>query len=370
MKEAAPSENRVAIFGGDGNMGKVTVELFQNLGYEVISSDPKSPDSPKADEAVKTSSIVFFSVLPIEEISGIIEETRGLFGPSHIVLDNASVKKPLVEAYTRLEERGVSICSTHPLCKHDQPLHGQKALVLEVGSNAQRAKEVAEKLYKNAGMVTLPLSFEDHDRTMTVVQLVPHLVMRSIGQALERSGVDMSTLREIAPANFQLFNLSLWRTLVQDPNISETVIFNLLKNAEGQALAKKIKEAVQKVVATKEKGRLADMFDKDYRALNNEGIGDAMNEVTITVLERLANLQVKSITIETKEDRPGLLRDMLSPFEEHGVNLTAIDSHSRKNGIRFEIGIDEKTYSPETLAAIVTSLQAMGYSIVEIKNNQ
>ncbi|MBI3282579.1 prephenate dehydrogenase/arogenate dehydrogenase family protein [Candidatus Curtissbacteria bacterium] len=352
--------NRVAVFGGEGNMGRVTVELFRDLGYRAICPDPKDPDSPDASEAIRSSKIVFFSVLPIEEIGKIIDETEAVFEAGHIVLDNASVKRPLVEAYRRLEAVGVSICSTHPLCKHDQPLHGQKALILEVGSNSQKAVEIAERLYRNAGMITIPLSFEDHDRAMTVVQLVPHLVMRSVGRALEKSGVDMRALREIAPANFQLFNLSMWRTLVQDPRISATIIANLLGNDVGRGLAQEIEAAIRDVVISNDEQELTRAFGETYSRLNRDDLGMTMNEITTTVLERLANIQIKSVTIEAREDRPGLLREILLPFEEQGVNLTAIDSHQRRGGVKFVIGIDEKTYSAEVLARIITSLRELG----------
>jgi len=364
-----PKTNCVAVFGGEGNMGKITVGLFQNLGYEVIISDPKNPDSVKTTEAVQQSEIIFFSVLPIEEIEKIVGETEDLFGVEHIVIDNSSLKQPLVNAYKRLEEKGVSICSTHPLCKHDQPLHGQKVLILEVGKNPQKARGVAERLYKNAGMITIPLAFKNHDRTMIVVQLVPHLVMRSVGQALEKSGVNLKALNEIAPANFQLFNLSLWRTLVQDPRISATLITNLLKDKEGEALAQEIHTAVQQITKEKDEKELVKLFEETYSRLNREGLGLTMNEATTIVLERLANLQVKSITIETLEDKPGLLRQILLPFEEQGINLTAIDSHKQKDKVKFEIGIDENTYTPEALQTIVLALQKIGCSVTEITSS-
>lgn len=362
-------ENQVAVIGGEGNMGKVTVELFQSLGYQAISSDTKNPESPNISDAISSSKIVFFSVLPVEAISRIVTETEDVFTPDHIVLDNASVKRPLIDAYKKLEAKGVSICSTHPLCKHDQPLHGQKALILNVGSNSQQAAEIAKRLYGNAGMVTIPLSFEDHDRTMTVVQLVPHLVMRSIGTALERSGVDMQKLREIAPANFQLFNLSMWRTLVQDPRISATLISNLANSEEGQLLAERIKSAIAQTLATKAQDELVSIFEQAYTGLNHDGIGKTMNDVTTIVLERLANLDVKSMIIEVKGDRSGLLREILLPFEEQGISLTAIDSHKSKGGIKFELGIDETTSTPESIMATVAALQKIGCFVTAISKN-
>lgn len=156
----------VAVFGGAGNMGKLTVELFQNLGYSTLVVDPiKDPNSPTAAEAISKSDIVFFSVMPIENIPQIIFENEHLFHREQVVLDNTTFKRPLREAYARLLQRGVSITSTHPLCKHDQPLYGQTALIMQVGSDelSEKAWNIGESIYRNAGMKLVDFTFNRHD---------------------------------------------------------------------------------------------------------------------------------------------------------------------------------------------------------------
>lgn len=359
-------ENRVAIIGGEGNMGKLTAELFQNLGYEALSVDPRNPESPTVQEAISQSRVVFFSVLPIENITAIIEENQNLL-IGHLVLDNASVKRPFASAYESLDAKGISVCSTHPMCKHDQPLHGQKALILEVGEHAEDARKLAEALYESAGMITVPLSFEQHDSSMTVVQLIPHLVMRSVGRVLEANGVDVRTLREIAPANFQLFNLSMWRTLIQDPLISASVITNLLKQPEGEKLAGDLVSIIASVLEQKDRDALRDRLADSYEKINRNGFGATMNDVTTTVIERLANLDMKSIIIEADSDKVGLLRDVLLPFEENEISLTAIDSHKVKGKVRFEIGLDEMTSSSDQIVRVIEDLSSKGHTVISSK---
>lgn len=356
-------DKTAAIFGGEGNMGKITVEMFQQLGFETISVDPTNPESLTPAEAIERSKVVFFSVLPIEVINEIVTQNSGLFD-NHMVLDNASVKEPFADAFKELDARGISVCSTHPMTKHDQPLHGQKVLILEVGNNAARARELAEALYKNAGMVTIPLSFESHDASMAVVQLVPHLVMRAVGRVFEKKGVDIQSILKFAPANFQLFNLSMWRTLVQDPEISSTVIASLQKQPTGSNLGRDIQEAIEEIVEQEDQVSLTRLFEGTAATLGKNNLGEKMNETTITVIERLANIDAKSVIVEVKKDKPGLLRTLLFPFEELGINLTAIDSHKSNAGVRFDIGIDESTCTPDVLAKLSIALGVMGHSVV------
>lgn len=355
---------RVAIIGGAGNMGKLTEDLFRSLGHETIVSDPKLPMSPTAKNAIQQAGIVFFSVLPIEQIGEIIESDIDSFTSDQVVMDNASSKTPLTKAFNMLDELGVSICSTHPMCKHDQPLHGQKALILEFGRNPEKARVIAENLYRNVGMVTIPFAFEEHDNSMVLLQLVPHLVMRSVADVLAKNNTDMDALRKIAPANFDLFNLSLWRTIGQDPNISATVIANLLQQqAGGQRFVEDFQKAIADIVKSTKKENLAQNFDQVVSKLNQNGLKEDMNNRTTTVLERLANLRVKSIIIDATEDRPGLLRSILLPFEQQGISLTAIDSHKTNSGLKFEIGIDEQTDSLDNLSALTHQLEQIGCKV-------
>ncbi len=122
-------ENTAAVIGGAGDMGQLTVDFFRGIGFEPIISDPKEPGSISLKEAIQRARIIFFSV-PVEEIGKIVAETKNDFRANHIVIDNASSKRLVKEAFGLLDEKGVSIGSTHPLCKHDHPLHGQKELLM------------------------------------------------------------------------------------------------------------------------------------------------------------------------------------------------------------------------------------------------
>lgn len=361
-------ENQVAVIGGEGGMGRVTIELFQSIGYQTLSQDIKNPSSPSPQEAIAQSRIVFFSVLPIEEIETIVDKSLDQFTPEHVVLDNATLKKPLAETYRKLNEIGVSICSTHPLCKHDQPLHGQKALSLPVGNNSQQASDIAEKLYKSAGMQIINMQFAEHDKNMRMVQFVPHKVMRAVAETFRKLDVDMNKLQEIAPANFQLFNLSLWRTEVQDPRISATIIANLGIDPEGIEISDAFEASFREISATRSTDSLTEKFKSTYDALNQDNLGSKMNEKTIVVLERLANLDAKSMSVKVSEDRAGLLRELLLPFENVGISLTAIDSHKSKGDLEFELGIDEETATPEAIAATVSALTQSGCEVTHIPN--
>lgn len=357
-------ERSVAVIGGLGRMGTVTRRIFEQSGYTPVISDIKDLTTTSVREAIRRSQIIFFSVLPIESIGNIIKANADIFDKDHRVMDNASLKNPLKEGYQLLDGKQVSICSTHPLCKHDQPLHGQGVFIAPFGQNPQEAILVAERVYKNAGMVLIRVDFDKHDSLSIPSQPLPHLINRAVGIVLADLGIDQTALDKIATANSRLFSLAVWRTLVQDPAISAVIVRDFLQKSEGIQIIKDIKDALDRILeASKTPDKLEQVFRETVEKLDPLGnIKPTMNERTITVLERLANLQLRSVAIEANEDRPGLLRAMLGPLEEAGINLNAIDSHQTDKVIRFHIGIESGKITPETLKR----LESLGFKVIDI----
>lgn len=357
--------DRVAVFGGAGNMGRLTVELFRNLNYPTVAVDPKDPDSLMPAEAIRSSRILFFSVLPVERIREIILDNEDLFDERHIVLDNATIKRPLRDVYQRLLARGVSICSTHPLCKHDQPLYGQKVLGMPVGDgvNSAEAKTIGDSIHENAGMELIEFDFDKHDQLMLAVQ-IPHIAQRVMGRTFEKMGVDVKFLQKIATANFQLYELSVWRTLIQDPQISAMIVANFHESPEGQEIIDKMRTSFEEIVGETDRNKLAASFQSTYDNLGGAEIGPVMNERTITVLERLANLARRSFTFVITDDKAGSLVRRLIPIARRRVSITAVDSHRSKEQTRFDIGIDPAT-SEEKLREVLLVLSKMGCTVIE-----
>ncbi len=357
-------ERTVAVIGGLGRMGVVTGRIFEAAGYTPLVCDTKDPKTLPAREAIRQSGIVFFSVLPIEEIEGIVLSASDIFEGSHVVLDNASVKQPLKIGLEMLDGKNVSICSTHPLCKEDQPLFGQNVLMAPFGKNSERATIIAENVYGKAGMVLVRVDFEQHDSLMLLNQLLPHLVNRSIGLVLANNGADVKALDRISTPNSRLLYLASWRTLVQPSEISATIIRNLLKQPGGRKMVQDLSDAIARVAQEGgEKGKLEETFRNTVALLDPAGrIRIEMNRETITLLERLANLKCHSVTIEVKGDSPGLLRTMLEPLADAKININAIDSHRTKEGTLFELGIESGEMTPE----VIERLENLGFRVTTI----
>ena len=261
------------MIGGAGAWGKVTEKLFRDLGFDVIVTDICGSEDETLRSnilAIQRSRIVFFSVLPIEEIAKIITEAGNAITPEHVILDNASVKSPFLHLLRDCADRGCSVCSTHPNCRPDKPLEGKDALIMEVGSNSEEARSIADRLFQSAGMVIKPISINEHDQIMIPNQGWIHWIKRAESLTLVRTGVDINRLRHFGTVNSQLADNSRKNTIEQEAEMSFTLINSMLSSPEGVKLAEAHIEDLQmivRLVKEKNKEEVKRLFDESAKFL-------------------------------------------------------------------------------------------------------
>lgn len=349
-------------------MGKVVVRRAQSQGHETLIVDPKSAVQQDPTEAIAWSTVIYLSLFP-RDLLEVLDKYGHRINVDQIVLENASVKRRIIPALMELDSQGISVCATHPLARYNQPSRGQKALVLEVGNNSERAKIFAEEFYRNQGMITIHYPLAKHDEMMLKEQLLPHLVMRSVGRTFEKLGVNPQEMWDLAPANAELFQSSAWRTLIQDPRISANILHSYLEDEDGQQVAKTLTSSLEEIIAASgDEERLASFFQKTFENLNTGDFAQNMEEKTTIILERAANLRIQSLTVLSKEDKPGILHTVTGIFAQCGINLTALDSHVLDIGVKFMIGEDPQTET-NTLEQAKLRLRESGFEIQEIQKS-
>ena len=356
---------KIGIIGGAGAIGRVVTELFISLDYEPIISDPALVDGPSIDDLLDQCRLVYISVFPLELIPEILDQIASRPDAAEfVVLENSSVKELIGPGFTALDAMGASVCATHPMCKADQPWKNQNVMLIPYGQHAARAETLALQLYRQAEMNIQYLeSLEEHDELMCLLQLIPHLVLRIVSSLLADLNIDLQMLNSAATANFKLFYMSLWRVLVQSPQVSASIISHLLSQKSGiDIYARLIKQLSS--VYDQDVEALTALFNAFYEKTQPSQIyQERMNKQGIVTLERLANLDRRSLSILTEFDEVGMLRKILKPFEDLGINISAIDSHLVEGRLRFDIGYDSRL-SPETLQTLEERIAELGHRLV------
>ncbi|OGD88687.1 hypothetical protein A2Z54_00515 [Candidatus Curtissbacteria bacterium RIFCSPHIGHO2_02_39_8] len=359
---------RIVIFGGAGNMGNRTNNEAQKQGHETKVVDPRAEIQIDPEEAIAWATVIYFSLFP-KDLLEVLEKHGQKIREDQRVLDNTTIKRRIIPVLQGLDARGVSVCSIHPLARHDLPPRGQKVVVMDVGKNSKPARLFAEDFYDTSGMIIIDHSLEEHDRRMIREQLLPHLVMRTVGRVLEKLEDSPRELWDLAPANAELFFLSTWRTLIQDPKISANIIQNYLEDEDGRKIVHLLISSLQEITQAPDEEKLAAMLKQTFDALNKDNMASEMTESTTIILERMANLRIQSIRVLGPIDQPGVLHQITGVFAQNGINLTAADSHTPDGGVKFMFGQDRGT-PQAAIDQTIINLREQGFQVVKVQKRK
>jgi len=358
----------VAIIGSEGGWGKRTDQLYEDAGYlKRVGSDLKDPSSPTAVEAIRSADIVHFS-LPPAEIPLVIQEAGIQVFLGKKVLDNAGEKDQLIEPYKRLDEIGVSVCSTHPNCRQDQPLENQTIMIMAVGNNFKSATQIALDIHQKAGMIPEYLDIAEHDIYMDVIQDPTHLINRAYAETrislIKKFGLDAEKVERLSTVNWKLLDIAMWRTVVQDPAISAQIVRQKDDNPRRRVIAQTIARTITQISKTSDQQALAARFKSTLDKLDPTGKKrqEKLAETT-AILEEIANLKAESLTVIVPVDRAGALIEILQPFADADISIDAIRSHKQNGSVEFRLAVKSIHSNPQVLEKIAQGVSATGASL-------
>jgi len=201
----------VAIVGGHGKIGRLFARLFGDLGHRLLIVDTDTALS--AADAAAAADVTIISV-PIDRTEAVIRAVGPHVRAEALLMDVTSIKASPMEAM--LASTTGSVVGTHPMFGPTvHTLQGQR-VVLCRGRGDQWADWVAHSLTAR-GLVITETTAEQHDRAMSVVQVLTHFQTQVQGLTLARLGVPLA---ETLPFTSPAYLLELYvaaRHFAQDP---------------------------------------------------------------------------------------------------------------------------------------------------------
>lgn len=185
----------IAIIGGRGQMGGMLAHLFGDLGHRVIIADLDT-DLTAAD-AAEQADVTVVSV-PIDVTEEVIRQIGPRVRTDGLLMDVTSVKESPVNAM--LGATKASVVGTHPMFGPSvHSLQGQRLVLCRARGDAW-ANWVAET-FGARGLVVTETTPQQHDRAMSVVQVLTHFQTQVLGLTLARLGMPIEdTLKFTSPA--------------------------------------------------------------------------------------------------------------------------------------------------------------------------
>lgn len=246
----------VAVIGGAGKIGRVVARLFGDLGHRVLVSDVDTALRPA--EAAANADVTVVSV-PIDVTVDVVRAVGPHVREDALLMDVTSIKGAPVDAMLAAT-RG-SVVGTHPMFGPGvHSLQGQRVVVCRARGDAW-ADWVVRSLSAR-GLVVTETSPAQHDRAMSLVQVLTHYQTQVLGVALARQGV---ALEETLPFTSPAYLLELYvcaRHFAQAPELYGPIEMLNPRTGEITGAFRRAADEVAEVLASGDQARFAALFEE------------------------------------------------------------------------------------------------------------
>jgi chorismate mutase/prephenate dehydrogenase len=248
LKAEVPLEvepRTIAVIGGRGGMGGCMAQMFGDLGHAVLVADLDTQLTP--EDAAGVADVVVISV-PIDVTVDVIRQLGPRVPADALLMDVTSIKVGPIKAM--LEASTASVVGTHPLFGPTvHSLQGQRVVVTP-GRGAEWLAWLKAMLHAR-GLEIMETTPEEHDRAMSIVQVLVHMSTEVMGRALAGLKVPIDqTLRFTSPIYLMELLLTA-RHFAQSPELYAAI---QMCNPGTAAVADAFVRAAQDVRAITESG--------------------------------------------------------------------------------------------------------------------
>ena len=256
--EVLPDEQArtVTIIGGHGRMGRLFAAMFADLGHRVLIVDTDTELT--ASDAAAVSDVVVISV-PIDRTEAVIREVGPRVRREALLTDLTSIKQGPVTAM--LESTSASVVGMHPMFGPSvHTFQGQRVVLCRARGDAW-ADWLSHTLTSH-GMVITETRPDQHDRVMSIVQVLTHYQTQVMGLTLTRLGVPIEeTLRFTSP----VYLLELYMTarhFAQAPELYGPIEMRNPRAGEVTSALRAAAEEVAGVIERRDQERFTALFDE------------------------------------------------------------------------------------------------------------
>ena len=185
----------VAVIGGNGAMGTLFARLFSDLGQDVLIADLDTTLTPK--EAAGKADAVLISV-PIRSTLEVISEIGPECREDGLLFDITSTKVEPVRAMC--EASRSNVIGTHPMFGPGVHTLQEQRIVIVPGRLHEGSTwdQWLRTCIRARGLSILDATSEQHDRSMSIVQVLTHFSTEVLGLAMSRLGVSVDETLQFA----------------------------------------------------------------------------------------------------------------------------------------------------------------------------
>lgn len=207
------SRSSVGVIGGQGEMGRLFSKFFTSHGFQVNIADLETPLTP--ERAMRESDIVVFAV-PLHKTVPVMRELVPLARPGQLLMDLTSLKAAPVAEMLRSP---ASVVGLHPMFGgRVSTFCGQTLAACPVRISPDQWQWL-RGLFTASGIRVKECSPEEHDRMMSIIQVLFHLTTMLAGRTLRKLGIDIYETMEYTSPIYRIEMNLAGRIFAQSPEL-------------------------------------------------------------------------------------------------------------------------------------------------------
>ena len=241
----------IAVLGGAGRLGTWLSEFFIHSGHKVFVIDKVKPlfSCPHASsiESLPRDCEIIIIATPLRDSIKIIDEILDLDLKNLTIFDMISIKSPIHPHLLKLKNNGAKVSSIHPMFAPSvELLFGKHVIRCSLGD--KEADLLCEELFGNTSLKIVDMDIHQHDKTISYLLSLSHLVNIIFVCSLRKGGIDINTLKNFSSPTFadQLEIAS--RVFAENPHLYyEIQTFNPQNHVAHQELLESLKKVLSAV---------------------------------------------------------------------------------------------------------------------------
>lgn len=215
------SKENILIIGGLGEMGRWFSQFFRNQGhsvsiYDITGKTDEFTSFTDLDDAIGSASFICIAT-SLEEVPGVIDQVSNL-GFEGTVFDIASLKGHLKHAVGRAKDRGIGITSIHPMFGPGTRTLSDKVICF-CDCGDKKSNEKVEALFTNTAASRVRLSFDEHDKAMSYVLGLAHIINIIYIKILTEGGYSYGELKDIGSTTFSSQMATTSSVIKENPHL-------------------------------------------------------------------------------------------------------------------------------------------------------
>ncbi|RUO35279.1 bifunctional chorismate mutase/prephenate dehydrogenase [Aliidiomarina sanyensis] len=217
FRRVNPDQRPIVVVGGKGALGQLFVKWFELSGYAVHVIDKDNQN--ELPTAVSDALLVLIAV-PVAQTEDVIANLPEL--PSDCVLaDVTSIKQKPLQAM--LARHSGPVIGLHPMFGPSVPTLAKQTILVTPGRD-HAASDWLIQQFAIWGVQVHSLTAEQHDKAMSMIQVMRHLSSFVYGYHLSKENPDLEQLVQLSSPIYRLELMMVGRLFAQSGELYADII--------------------------------------------------------------------------------------------------------------------------------------------------